>query len=377
MNFKRVYIIEPVGGHGGMDLYDYGQSFGLTENGFSVTLCTCDETIEKDLHLVRTVYSFGKIWQSNKIGKAFRFFQGYRKAYKAAKRDQAAIVHFHFFQIGWLNWAVLQMARFYPFKKVITIHDVDPFVNTAGKHLHQKIVRLADAVVVHNHFSRKELIQKGIEESKIHVIPHGNYCQFIERLPARTPTETLEILFFGQIKTVKGLDILLEALALVIQQGASVRLTIAGRPWRADWKKFEDLIRERDLSDHLELRLEYIPNEAVSDLFLHSDLVILPYRRIYQSGVLLLTMSYGRPCLTSDLEPFKEVIREGENGMLFKDGDSEDLANQLLHAARNKEALEKIRLGAIETISVDCDWKLIGKQLGALYEQLYEAEKND
>lgn len=374
MKFKRVYIVEPVGGHGGMDLYDYGQSLGLAEQGYAVCLCTCAETVEMEFHLVRTNPTFGKVWQGGNLQKMYRFFKGYRKAFSAAKRDKASVLHLHFFQIGWLNWVVLQLARSYTIKKVVTLHDVDPLVHSAGAHHFRKLARRVDAIVVHNTFSRKELLGKGIPEQKIHVIPHGNYCEFIPELPPHPASDTLEILFFGQIKTVKGLDVLLEGLARAIQDGAKIRLTIAGRPWHADWSKFEKLIQLHNLSPHIQLRLEYIPNEEVAALFEAADLVVLPYRRIYQSGVLLLAMSYGRPCLCSDLEPFKEVIRDGENGRLFKDGSAEDLAQKLCALAGDRRSIEQLRMRTLETIREEYDWKIIGKQLADLYEALNAGE---
>jgi glycosyltransferase involved in cell wall biosynthesis len=370
MKFKRVYIVEPVGGHGGMDLYDYGQCAGLAHHGYAVSLCTCDQTLEKDLHLVRTRSFFGKVWSGNKLERLVRFYHGYLKSFKAAQKDHATVVHFHFFQIGWLNWGVLQLARFYRFKKVVTLHDVDPFVHATSPAMHRRTVKRADAVVVHNDFSRKELVEKGVPAEKIRVIPHGNYCDFIEALPARKKDGTLQLLFFGQIKTVKGLDVLLEGFAKALKHGAKIHLTIAGRPWHADWQDFETLIEKHALQPYLTLRLDYIPNDEVSALFAASDLVVLPYRRIYQSGVLLLAMSYGRPCLCSDLEPFTAVIEEGKNGLLFPDGSAEGLAQQLLALSENMEVLDALRTGALHTVRQAYDWKVIGGQLIELYEYL-------
>ena len=376
MNLKRIYIVEPVGGHGGMDLYDYGQALGLADQGYAVCLCTCDETDEKDLHHVLTLRTFGKIWTSGKLLKIYRFFRGYRKAFESAAKEQAKVVHLHFFQIGWLNLAVLRMAKTYNFKKVVTLHDVDPLVNTSGDHLHRKIASLADALVVHNEFSFKELLQKEVPKEKIHVIPHGSYNEFIPTLPPLKDSGTLQLLFFGQIKEVKGLDILLEALALARKKGANVRLTIAGRPWHSDWQKYEKIILEQGLDENVQLHLGYIPNEKMETFFNNAHMVVLPYRRIYQSGVLLLAMSYGKPCICSNLEPFKEIVQDGENGLLFQDGSAVDLAEKIFRLTENQEKITSLRLGAIDTIQDTYDWKKIGKQLCDLYESLEIKQKS-
>ena len=51
-------------------------------------------------------------------------------------------------------------------------------------------------------------------------------------------------------------------------------------------------------------------------LFFASDVIVLPYRVIFQSGVLLMAMSHGLPVIASDLAPNKEIITHKKNGYL-------------------------------------------------------------
>jgi D-inositol-3-phosphate glycosyltransferase len=53
---------------------------------------------------------------------------------------------------------------------------------------------------------------------------------------------------------------------------------------------------------------------------------VLPYRYIYQSGVLFLGYSFGLPVLAADVGSLKEEIVEGKTGFVFRAEDSEDLA---------------------------------------------------
>ena len=60
------------------------------------------------------------------------------------------------------------------------------------------------------------------------------------------------------------------------------------------------------------------------------DVMVLPYEDVYQSAALLMAMSYGLAIITSDIDSFKEVIRPGENGLMFKSLDEEDLSGQIV-----------------------------------------------
>ena len=370
-NLKVVSIIEPVGGYGGMDFYDYGLAQGLSETGIVVNLYTCNETRVIDAPNLTTLPYFGNVWKQSKLLKLITFIRGYKKSFDDSKRKRAQIVHLHFFQVNRLNLFILQLARRYPFKIVLTLHDVDPLVNQTSERIHRKIYKLVDGVIVHNTFSKSELTQKEIDQDKIAVIPHGNYLPFITPIEKKsTSPEKLRLLFFGQLKEVKGLEVLLKALAIAIRTNPNIDLVIAGRPWRTNSDQYIDLIHELGIETHVKPTFNYIPNEQVADFFANCDLVVLPYKRIYQSGVLLLSMSYGKPCLTSNLQPFLETIEHGENGFIFESESAENLSSVLLEIATKRNTLESVIKNANTLLKTRYDWHTIGAQTKAFYTKL-------
>lgn len=366
-----VSIIEPVGGYGGMDFYDYGLARGLAETGIEVRLYTCNETPKIDAANLTTLPYFGNVWKQAKLRKLLAFVGGYKKSFDDSKRKGAQIIHLHFFQVNRLNLYILKLARRYPFKIILTLHDVDPLVNQTSERIHRKMYAIVDGVIVHNAFSKSELSQKKIDPNKITIIPHGNYLPFItpRKKTASTP-EKLRLLFFGQIKEVKGLEVLLKALAIAIRTNPNIDLVIAGRPWRTKSDEYIRLIHELGLENHVKPTFEYIPNEQVADYFANCDLVVLPYKRIYQSGVLLLSMSYGKPCLTSDLPPFLETIEHGENGFVFQSESAENLSAILLEIAAKRNVLEDVSQKAMRLLKTRYDWHAIGIQTKAFYTKL-------
>lgn len=353
----NISIIEPVGGHGGMQYYDLGLAYGLESNSGKVVLYTCNDTSPTFDH-GEIQYTFGDLWQKHGLAKLRLFFKGYLRSFRLSRNSD--IVHFHFFEIGWLNLSVLLLARFYRFKKVMTLHDVDPFVNSTSQLAHRWTYKMVNTIIVHNNFSRNELLKKGVNPKKIKVIPHGNYLPFIHPIKGKEKSNTFNLLFFGQIKDVKGLDILLEGLSETIKTQPNIQLTIAGKPWKSDWEQYQTIIDKFNLQSHVQLRLEYIPDSEVASLFQSCDLVVLPYKRIYQSGVLLLAMSYGRPCLVSDLEPFKEVVELAKAAIIFKSESPNSLSEKILECINHPELLADTTRKANELIKDDYSWTHIG-----------------
>ena len=81
-------------------------------------------------------------------------------------------------------------------------------------------------------------------------------------------------------------------------------------------------------------------------------------------------MSYGKPCLTSDLESFKEIISDGENGFLFPSENPEALAEKMVSLASNLDRLESAQKNARMKLIRDYDWNEIGQTTQALYSSL-------
>lgn len=351
-----------------MDYYDYGLSIGLASNEYEVFYFTCNQTIELKSENVNTLFSFGDIWTKNKIFKLFTLLNGYRKSFKFCKKNKIEIVHFQFFHLKLQNILVLQLAKYFGLKRIVTIHDIDSFRGKDSSSLQKKGFALSQKLIVHNQFSFDEIIRKGISKEKVSIIPHGNYIPFVEKVTQNNPSEILNLLFFGQIKEVKGLDILINAFAKAYKKNENIRLTIAGKPWGTNAEEFSTRISELKIENVVTTNFSYIPNEEIHSYFQNSDLVVLPYKRIYQSGVLLLSMSYGRVCLCSDLDAFKEIIIENETGYFFENKNVDSLSKKILEICQSKIDISRIEKNAQELLKTKFDWKKIAKLTKELYE---------
>ena len=374
----RAAVIEPVGGHGGMDYYDFALCNSIRAVGTDVVLFTCDEAgiLENAEFSVNKVYS--RIYSKEPAGlRALRFLVGSIRALAHCLRQKRTICHFHWFNVGPLELFNAVLSRVVGRSVVVTAHDVE---SLAEKSLLPFIVRLAyrqcSAVIAHNDWTREELIEKcGISASNIHVIPHGNYIDALGRIPDRAaakrklgiPISSKTLLFFGQIKDAKGLDVLLDAMRRVIRECPDALLVIAGKVWKTDFSEYDRLIDRYGIRSNIRLKIQYIPNDEVPYYYAAADLVVLPYKKIYQSGVLLMAMSSGRPVLVSDLPAMVEVVTNNENGLIFHVGDAEDLAEKIVKALGNADQLDALGANGAKLMRSRFDWSKIGRAVAFVY----------
>jgi D-inositol-3-phosphate glycosyltransferase len=199
---------------------------------------------------------------------------------------------------------------------------------------------LTHHIFVHTEKMKRELIEEfGVQDARITVIPFGinNAVPNTSLTPGDAKrrlglrNDERAILFFGRITPYKGLEYLIAAFRQVLTRSDNYRLIIAGRPdncegyWRAIRKEIhDDVQKERVL-----LKADFIPDEETEVYFKAADTVILPYRQIYQSGVLFLGHSFGLPALAADVGSLKDDIVEGKTGFAFRPEDPVDLARAI------------------------------------------------
>jgi len=376
----KVAVIEPVGGHGGMNYYDFGLCRGLVAAGVEPLLYTCDETVVEPEAGFPVKLNFNRIYGPDaKSARAARYLWGLFRSLRDARSKGARITHFHLFHVTALEWISLRTARLFGCKVVVTVHDVESFSGNSPAGLARSIYGFADLLIVHNKVSANALseLSGGLSDKTV-IIPHGNYNDYIKG--GLEKSQALEkigldgaypvLLFWGQIKEVKGLDILLEALPEVVSKVPSVRLVIAGKVWKDDFSRYGELIEKHGLDRMVTRHIRYIPDEMVRYYFNAADLVVLPYRKIYQSGVLLMAMSYGCPVMVSDLPGMTEVVEDGKTGFVFTGDEPASLSMALIKALSDSEAMDRVARAGRQKMETEYSWSEVGARTAAAYRSL-------
>jgi glycosyltransferase involved in cell wall biosynthesis len=338
---------------GGIDKhYAYGLATALASKGAVMDLIGSDELDGPEfrgipranfLNLRGDQHSDAKI-----LAKVLRISRYYAKLIYYATSSRPRLFH-----ILWNNrfeafdrTLLMLYYKFLGKKVVLTAHNINRERRDAKDSRLNRLTlriqyRLADHVFVHTVKMKSELTAEfGVPESSVTIIPFGinnaipqtqlSCSEARERLGIRDSEKTL--LFFGQIAPYKGLDYLVTAFQRELVERDDYRLIIAGRPKPGHeeyWRAIEGAIQKDVSSGRILVRADFIPDSDIELYFKAADILVLPYRHIFQSGVLFVGYSFGLPVLATDVGSLKEEIVEGETGFVSKPDDPADLAKAI------------------------------------------------
>ena len=121
------------------------------------------------------------------------------------------------------------------------------------------------------------------------------------------------MLFFGLVRAYKGLDILLDAFALVKDQLPDLQLIIAGEFYEHE-EKYRAQIEANGLTERVVLRNEFIPDADLRKYFGAADLIVQPYKSATQSGVTQVAFHFEKPMLVTNVGGLGEIVHDHQMG---------------------------------------------------------------
>jgi glycosyltransferase involved in cell wall biosynthesis len=291
-------------------------------------------------------------------------------------RRRPDIIHFQ-----WLTLPAVEAFYLAKLKAVaplvFTLHNTTVFHASPASRVQSIGLRTAlqqfSAVIVHTEYTKRKAVEKHwVPPDKLHVIPHGVFDHF-HRLcpdPPATTTGDQQVLFFGTIKPYKGLDLLVRAFAaLPAEVRATTRLIIAGLP-QMDMTPVRKLARDLNINERITWHTRFIPPEEVPVLCRSASLMVLPYREIDQSGVLMTAIAFERPLIAARTGGVPETVKDGVHGILVQPGNIAELTaamhGLLIDPGRRRsmqQELHSLRAGKLS-------WQNIAAQTLNLYEAL-------
>lgn len=230
---------------------------------------------------------------------------------------------------------VLGLKYFFHVPSIFICDNIVPHEKKIGDAwLTRVALRFPDFFIVQSETVRSDLLR--FRREAIHVkVPHPVYTIFpspIQKEEARkrlgiSPRVPL-LLFFGYIRSYKGLSCLIEALP-EIRKSLPAELLVAGEFYEEREATLQ-LIKQLGLEHVVHLHDRFIENEKVAEYFCASDLVVLPYRSATQSGIVQIAYHYEKPVLATSVGGLPEVIRPGKTGYLVPPNDPFSLAKAVV-----------------------------------------------
>lgn len=238
----------------------------------------------------------------------------------------------------------------------------------------------ADLVITGSQTTRSYIQSLGAATEQVRVmrapVDLGPYTPDVLGLPDSQP---MRLMYLGSQAGWQGLPTLVRALALALEQGVEVKLSLVG-PRSADWQPhLEDLAKDLNIREHLEFQPP-VPHDDLVKVLATADVGVLPLedvdRNRLQGGPLSKVSEYfaaGRPVLAADLPVTRELLPASAT-VFHTPGDAKALADSIVELARDvprrvelgREARafaeQELDAGAIRGKLLDIYDELLGKQ---------------
>lgn len=217
-----------------------------------------------------------------------------------------------------------------------------------------------DLVLVHGERTRAEF-EEAWPPTPLAIIPHGDERIFASEPPP--PADAEHILFFGEWRKGKGLELLTEAFDELVRRRPGVRLTIAGRPLPVQLDPEPIRRWAKDHGPRVRLIDRYVPIEEVPQLFAQARVVATPYTAGYQSGINHLAATMARPVVTSDIGDIASAVFDGETGRVVPAGDLDALTDSLEELVANAELAERLGAEARRRLLQGSSWADVAERV--------------
>lgn len=248
-------------------------------------------------------------------------------AWRSALLARIDVIHFHWPEVllegdrAWKRFGKRMLFRALLAKLALTraaivrtAHNLElPDVDAPTRRLLVELERRTDHRIVLNPVTTSPW------SSPMTLIPHGHYRDWFEAYPKATAIPG-RIGYFGLIRRYKGVEGLVEAYTAAAAADDTLSLRLGGRPSTSE---LEDTVRAMvDAAPRAQATLRFLEDAELVDIATSSQLVVLPYRFMHNSGGALAALSLDRPVLVPRTEVNELLSAEVGTGWVHQfDGD--------------------------------------------------------
>ncbi len=263
------------------------------------------------------------------------------------------------------------------------VADIDPghwkykFIDKMDR----KAMLEADKVVTISSLLKEEIVNKGVKESRLHVVPNGVDTGFFkprEKNPGLLKRYGLEnrivFGFIGSIRRIEGLALFLEHLHKLLAKIGDIKVLLVGdgdevpHLWNiVDQQNLGELVIFTGRVNHDQV-LDYY---SVIDIFLYPRIDARVNQKVTPLKP-LEAMAMEKVVVASDVGGLRELVVDGKNGLLFHVGDGDHLIGRCLELIENPSFRRTLATRAREWVVRERDWSKVIKLYNEVYEDLLD-----
>jgi len=232
---------------------------------------------------------------------------------------------------------------------------------------------------LHGRIAVSEVAKRSISryfEGEYRIIPNGvdihRFNPNNEKIEWLGRDDSKKILFVGRIEPRKGLKYLILALNEVVKFISNVKLIVVGDgPFK--------ILYEQYLNKNIEDKVIFVGKVGYDELpkfYVSCDVFVSPATEKESFGIVLLeAMASKIPVIASDIEGYKQIIKDEVNGFLFENENYKNLADKIIMVLKNKNFVNKVVENAYKIVIEKYSWESVSKQVENYYYELISIYK--
>lgn len=209
----------------------------------------------------------------------------------------------------------------------------------------------------------------------VEVVPNGVDCS-VFRPEARKEdafaefgvTERPVILSASRLTPKNGLDHTIRAMPAVLKEFPRAKLVLIGGGEQEN--ELKALVKSLGLGKTTVTFTGTQPHSRLPVFTASSDIAIRPSLDEGFGISFIESMACGVPTIGTPVGGIKDIIQDGENGVMTRPSDPQAIAESLLHVLRDQHFARKVAQGGIKTAREKYDWPIVFKQMDSLYGRL-------
>lgn len=388
---------------GGMNVYVYELYKSLGKLGFEIDVYTrCQDKENTDIVEVsenfRVIHLKAGPHSPVEKKKLTDFIPEFVDSFKRFQKSHDLnydLIHAHYYQSG-LIAREIQKTVIAKIPLVMTFHTLALLKNLVARTAAEmdgefrietefELMKDSDAIITPS-LSDKEYLQYlyEVSENKIFQIPPGINTRFFKPINKTTAKKYLGledkekiILFVGRIEPLKGIDLLLYALKILVAQasGLAVQLLIVGgdvsqhiKKWSPQLKQLEKLRHTLNISSKVDF-VGQQPQRQLPYFYNAAEVVVMPSHYESFGMAAAESMACGTPVITTNVTGISGLIEGPSSTLITSANNPLLLASQIKRLLGNEKLYQEMRKSSLENTR-DLSWDLIAKRISDVYIKL-------
>jgi len=359
----KVFYVDPMSYHN-LAVYDDNLLSNINNN-IDITFYSNNQFNLQYNKKIKKIYNYSKY--NNNLFKMLSYVNSQRRLFNDIKKYKCKVIHMQWSRMPYFDFILIRhIKKKFKIKFIYTSHDTfsHNFEKTKKKY-YLKLMKEANEIIVHTAKGKRILKQHGFMSVK--VINHG-----LLDIKKYYPTKNIDskkkdkIIFslLGYMDKYKGTDLLLKAWlgSDKLIKNKKIELVVIG-------KNRLGYIPEIQESDNVLFKDEMLSDSEFTRWMQLTDVVVLPYQRISQSGLLLTALSMKKIFIVNDIGELAKPIKKYDLGWIIKENNVLGLRMKLEDIIDNimVNGLKKVNEETLKQIYEDYSWQEAGRITSTMY----------